>query len=132
MKVIKAQIAHPFERNSEASNTTGAHTEKLAYRLSMPVVGYVLGLSLGKLILLQQLCGVMFLGLVSVLAHQATGDKVCATLVPVGFAFCYAGQACFRDLQPFFDGMAYFALAAAMLIRNPLPVFLAVTFTLSD
>ena len=92
MKVIKAQIAHPFERNSEASNTTGAHTEKLAYRLSMPVVGYVLGLSLGKLILLQQLCGVMFLGLVSVLAHQATGDKVCATLVPVGFAFCMRGK----------------------------------------
>jgi hypothetical protein len=128
MQVITEQIAHPLERNSAARDITGSHTEKLAYRLSMPVVGHVLGLSLGQLILLQQLCGVLFLGLVSVIAHRATGDTVCATLLPVGFAFCYPGQACFRDLQPFFDGMAFFALAVAMLIRNPLPVFLGVTF----
>jgi len=127
-QVLNEQIAHPLTPTSVARNETGDHTEKMSFRLSMPIVGHVLALNLGKLMLVQQLCGVLFLGMISFLAYSATGDKVCAVLLPFGFAFCYAGQACFLDMFPLFDGMAYFALAGAMLFPNPVPVFLSVTF----
>ncbi len=127
-QVISEQITHPLTPTSVAREETGDHTEKMTFRLSMPIIGHAMRWDLGKLMLLQQLCGVYFLGMVSFLAYSATRDKVCAALLPFGFAFCYAGQACFLDMFPLFDGMAYVALASAMLFRNPLPVFLGVTF----
>jgi hypothetical protein len=66
--------------------------------------------------------------LVYKLAWRATGDSVCAALLPFGFAFSYIGQACFFDLIPWFDGMAYCGLAVAMCFRNPAVIFLGMCF----
>jgi hypothetical protein len=84
---------------------------------------------LGQLILLQQFCGVLFLGLVHKLAWRATGDYVCAALLPFAFALSYVGQACFLDMVPWFDGMAFCGLAVAMCFRNPGVIFLGICFS---
>ena len=103
---LSEQIGNPFVRHSFSNSKFGFHVEKMTFRLSLPFLGHGLGLRLGQLILLQQLCGVLFLGLVYQLAWRATGDFVCASLLPFAFALSYVGQACFLDLDPMFDGMA--------------------------
>jgi hypothetical protein len=40
----------------------------------------------------------------------------------------YVGQACFFDLVPWFDGMAFCGLAVAMCFRNPVIIFLGLCF----
>jgi hypothetical protein len=125
---LSEQIAHPLVPHSFSDNRFEVHQAGLTFRLGMPFLGHLLGLRLGGLMLLQQLCGVLFLGLVYKLAWRATGDAVCAALLPFGFAFSYVGQACFLDLIPYFDGMAFCGLAVAMCFRNPGVIFLGVGF----
>jgi len=128
-RVLREQILNPFAQSPLAANTTGEHAEKLTFRLSMPLFGHLLGLRLPQLILLQQLCGVLFLGMVYKLAYRVTGDLVSAALLPFAFVFSYVGQACFLDLRPCFDGMAYCGLAFAMYFRNPALIFLGLEFS---
>jgi hypothetical protein len=125
---LSEQIDNPFVRHSFADSNVGLHAEKMTFRLSMPFLGHILGLRLGGLILLQQLCGVLFLGLVWKLGWRATDDSVCAALLPFAFAFSYVGQACFVDLIACFDGMALCGLAVAMCFRNPGVIFLGMCF----
>jgi hypothetical protein len=125
---LAEQIGNPFVRHSFADDQSSAHEGKLTFRLSVPLLGHILGLRLGQLILLQQLCGVLFLGLVYKLAWHATGDSVCAALLPFAFAFSYIGQACFLDMIPWFDGMAFCGLALAMCFRTPAVIFLGMCF----
>jgi len=126
---LSEQIKNPFVRHSFSEAKIGIHEEKMTFRLSLPFLGHLLGLRLGQLILLQQLCGVLFLGLVYKLAWRATGDSVCAALLPFAFALSYVGQACFLDLIPWFDGMAFCGLAVAMCFRNPAVIFLGMCFS---
>ena len=126
--VLRRQTEHPLSPDSVAGIEGGEHAARLIYRISMPILGHAAGLGLGGLILIQQLFGVVFLGLLSLLSYRATGDKCCAVLLPFGFAFCYVGQACFLDMRPTFDGMALCGLALAMVSRQPLIVFAALFF----
>jgi hypothetical protein len=126
---LSEQIGNPFVGHefSRPVSFTG-HERNMTFRLSMPILGHLLGLRIGQLILLQQFCGVLFLGLVYKLAWRATGDLVCAALLPFAFALSYVGQACFFDLVPYFDGMAFCGLAVAMCFRNPAVIFLGLCF----
>ncbi len=126
--VLRRQIEHPFGPNSVEGIKEEEHAAKLVYRLSMPILGHATGLGLGGLILVQQFSGVAFLALLSLLSYRATEDKCCAVLLPFGFAFCYVGQACFLDMRPVFDGMAFCGLALAMISRRPLIIFAGLFF----
>ena len=97
----------------------GAQPEKRQFRLTMPVIGHVFCLSVNGLILLQQLIGILLFTLLILLTIRITTDRTMGILVALGFAFTYLGEACFIDLWPWFDGVAYCLLTAAMLVKKP-------------
>jgi hypothetical protein len=90
------------------------------FRLTMPVLGHFLSLNVDQLILLQVVIGFFLIAFIILLTTSITGDKVMGILFALGFGFTYLGKACFIDIRPYFDGVAYFLLLAAMFSKKPL------------
>ena len=96
------------------------------FRLTMPVLGYFLGLNVNGLILLQEFCGILMIILIILLVARITNDRVLALMFALGFGFTYLGKACFIDIRPWFIGMAYFFLLVSMFSKKPLLIGLSI------
>lgn len=91
----------------------------------MPIIGHVFDLEARDLFIIQIIIGVLLFWALAKLAEKVTGDRVCATLLTLGFTCIYVGKACFLDLKfGWFDGVAYFLLIMSMLYRNIILIFL--------
>lgn len=121
MGMVAMQIKDPM---MVVRGYNGAQPEKRQFRLTMPVIGHFLHLNVLGLIILQQLVGILFFGLLILLISNITGDRVIGILMTTGLAFTYLGKASFVDLWPWFDGVAYCLLAAAMYSRKPVLISL--------
>lgn len=122
-QMVQRQVQNPLYIVPDCK---GAQPEKRQFRILMPVIGHLLHLNVKGLIAIQQIVGVLFFVVIILLVTQITGDRVLALLSAAAFAFSYMGKACFVDLWPFFDGIAYCLLALGMLYRKPWLIFLCI------
>jgi len=126
-RVMKIQINNPltvlpdFGESQEKS-----HPGKMQYRLAMPVIGHIFSLNFAQLLYFQNLVGILFFLIIILLVYRSTHDKVAALLLALALAFSYTGSSFYIDGTPFYDGIAYFCLASAMIFKNPILVFLSV------
>jgi hypothetical protein len=122
-QMVQRQVQNPLYIVPDCK---GAQPEKRQFRILMPVIGHLLHLNVKGLIAIQQIVGILFFIVIILLVSGISGDNVMALLTAAAFAFSYMGKACFVDLWPFFDGIAYCLLALSMLYRKPLLIFLCV------
>lgn len=84
----------------------GSHGAKLAFRLTMPILGRLLHLNrIGYYVVLAAAGVVVFAVLHRVIADRTSSHRY-ATVCCLALAFCYFGSAYVADLIIFFDGIA--------------------------
>jgi hypothetical protein len=120
---ILVQVEHPLTSRQYAAKS---HESKLAFRLTVPVVGHVLGLGRTGLLILQGLAGLALLAVAAALLARLTGDRVIAALLTIATASTWAGATAFVDLRGIFDSVALALLAGAAYARRPALVALLV------
>lgn len=122
---VETQIQAPL---SAGDYSPESHAAKRAFRLLVPVVGYLTGIhSPPFFILLQHLFGLLFFYLALRLAERITQDKVAALLLLAGIVGIYLGKSFFWDIGGWFDGIAFFFLLLAMYSRSYWVLFLSLT-----
>ncbi|HTB85055.1 MAG TPA: hypothetical protein VK742_15480 [Candidatus Sulfotelmatobacter sp.] len=96
-----------------------SHMEKMSYRVFVPLVAHVLGLSPTTALALQQVLACLFLLLVLAITREIFQDKLSALLAAMMVAVSFPGQWGFSDFF-FYDGYAYFLIALAVWTTSPL------------
>jgi hypothetical protein len=117
---VLAQCAHPL---TPQTHDPASHSAKIAFRLTVPALAYVLRLGLPGLLVLQHLALFGLFCYAALLAERATNDRVTAWFATLGLALTFPGNVLCSDLAGFFDGVAYALLLAAMFHRGRLAVF---------
>lgn len=120
---VEMQAEHPF---TKVEHKAGSHEEKKVFRLTLPIIGHLLGLKTLGLYLFQALLGFFSFWISAILIKRITGDTVAAALFTIALSCVYFGCSAFIDVFGFTDSTAYFFLLLAILWRNPLIIFLAV------
>ena len=129
---LKAQIAHPLtpvdleklKREAGKAPTVGelTHSDKMAFRLSVPLIGKLLHTGGASFLVLNFVAGFLFFPMLAGLANRHLRDRVSSTYVTFAFALSYAGSRFFND-NMFGDGFAWACLLAAVYFRHPLLIF---------
>lgn len=102
----------------------GSHASKLNLRLTVPVIAKLLHLGIGGIILLQFLFGISLLYATACLTHKITGDRVTSLFVSLTVASIFPGITSFVELRGMFDGVAISLLTFALLLQNPVWIWL--------
>ncbi len=123
------KIRHPFLPSAQLNDDS--HKSKMAFRLTVPLLGKALGIGSGGsgkdivvLYLIQSLLLLPFLYMLLELPARFTSRKN-ALLFAVGCSFTYLCKAFFWDYDFWFDAYAYFFILAGLYFRNPLLVALS-------
>lgn len=125
-KVIHQQAAHPLTPVSGLEPSS--HEAKHVFRLTMPLLAKLSPVASERvqmpfLFAAQYAAGVLFFVLCYTLFQQLLHNHATATLLTLSTAFIYPGQACFFDLNGYFDGMAMLFLLLTFVCRSHLLVF---------
>ena len=121
------KIKNPL--GSAAHLGSDTHGSKIAFRLTVPIIGKALGIgssSSGKdIVLIYLLQSALLLPFLYMLIDvlQRFTSHVNACLFAVACSFTYLCKAFFWDYDFWFDGYAYFFMLAGLYFRKPLPVF---------
>ncbi|MGB3616708.1 MAG: hypothetical protein WBA12_01195 [Catalinimonas sp.] len=99
---------------------------KRALRLTMPVLGHVLGLGFEHLLAVQFVGGLLLLGIAALLAERVFNDRTTAVPAVLALSWSHPGNTCFTDPLGYFDGIAYLFLLLAMWSRMPVLITLCV------
>lgn len=121
-KSVIEQTREPFVQKSYWA---GSHDAKLAFRLTPPLIGKVLGLNRNGYLLLQISFFAMFFFLLTRTLLSLTSDIVSTAYLSLGFATTFVGSVLVSDYRGLFDGIAYTFMLMAMCWRNPLLIFAA-------
>src|SRR5262245_6685952 len=145
--VIRMQVAHPFtpidleQFNPDALKTGefGQHLDKIAFRISIPLIGQALHTGAASFLVLSYVAGFLFFPM---LAHVGSGifrDRVTATYVTFAFALSWVGSHFFNDNSgagfalASGDGFAWACLLASIYFRHPVLIFgLILTASFTD
>ncbi|MGB3616709.1 MAG: hypothetical protein WBA12_01200 [Catalinimonas sp.] len=114
LTTLRGQIEAPF---TPQEHLPDSHASKRELRLTMPLLGHVLGLELWHLFVLLFVSGFVLLSLVALLTDQVFGDRTTAFFFAAGLACAPPGSACFTDMVGYFDGIAHLLLLLAMWTR---------------
>jgi hypothetical protein len=136
MQVMEWKFEHPlqpipidqfFDKDSRASKEGFVnHLRKLSYRIAVPLVANVLGLSVQSVAVLQQVGALLFLTITLLLLRRITQDELVAFVAAIYMATTYPGQWGFNDDH--FDGIAYLAMLISVWSRSFIIVLVAVVF----
>jgi hypothetical protein len=134
-EVFRMQIAHPFtpidlhqfEASAIATHNFGmlTHLDKIAFRLSVPVIAKILHTGRASFLVLNYIAGLLFFPLLASVANSHLNDRVSAAYVTLAFGLSWAGQHFFNDWT-FGDGFAWTCLLAAIAFRHPAVIFPAI------
>ena len=141
-EVYRMQVAHPLtpidlqQFEAIAAHTSDfsaepdqlgrlAHLEKLAFRISIPIIGKLLHTGAASWVVLNFIAGFLFFPMLASVANTLLDDRVSAAYLTIAFALSWAGTHFFHD-SGFGDGFAWFCLLAAVYFRHPLLIFAAV------
>jgi len=127
-EVVKLQVAHPltpidFEQVKALESTS--HLEKIAFRISIPIIGRALHTGAASFLVLNYIAGLLFFPMLAHVANRLFQDRVSAAYVTFAFALSWAGVHFFNDYS-YGDGFAWVCLLAAIYFRHPLLIFGAV------
>jgi hypothetical protein len=137
--VIRMQIAHPFtpidleQFNPDALKTgdLGQHLDKIAFRLSIPLIGKALHTGAASFLVLNYAAGLLFFPMLALVANGIFRDRVTAAYVTFAFALSWAGSHFFNDDAG--DGFAWACLLASIYFRHPVLIFgLVLTASFTD
>jgi hypothetical protein len=136
MQVMEWKFEHPlqpipidqfFDKDSRASKEGFVnHLRKRSYRIAVPLVANVLGLSIQGVAVLQQVGALLFLTITLLLLRRITQDELVAFVAAIYLATTYPGQWGFNDDR--FDGIAYLAMLISVWSRSFIIVLVAVVF----
>src|SRR5690348_11607956 len=136
MQVMEWKFAHPlqpipidqfFGKDSRASEEGFVnHLRKRSYRIAVPLVANVLGLSIQGVAVLQQVGALLFLTITLLLLRRITQDDLVAFVAAIYMATTYPGQWGFNDDH--FDGIAYLAMLISVWSRSFIVVLVVVVF----
>lgn len=102
--------AYPLESNSA----------KYLWRLTVPFVAGVLGMTPHSILAAQWVCGLLVFFLSATLAYRITQDRELALLVTLGIGFTYSGLISFGAWNGQFDGIGVMLGLLMCVLRNPL------------
>jgi hypothetical protein len=136
--VIRMQIAHPFtpidleQFNPDALKADlGQHYDKIAFRLSIPLIGKALHTGAASFLVLNYAAGLLFFPMLAQVANGIFRDRVTAAYVTFAFALSWAGGHFFNDDTG--DGFAWACLLASIYFRHPVLIFgLVLTASFTD
>jgi hypothetical protein len=97
------------------------------FRLTVPLVIKVFGLSPLTTYIVQFLLGSLLISLFYKLSNRILKNAVAATFLTAGLVFTYFGRACFISMG--FDGWDYLLLILTMSFKKPVTVFFFATLT---
>ncbi len=117
IKVQSADLLHPTDFE------VYIRRENMVMRWILPMV-YFLTRSVVLILIIQALLGIVFLYLFSREVFRQTNDKVLTTFFALGLSNIFVFSWFFVDTAGYGDGYAYFFLMLALLIRNPLVLFI--------
>jgi hypothetical protein len=137
-QVMEWKFEHPlqpipidqfFDKDSAASEGGIVNQlRKRSYRIAVPLVANVLGLSIQGVAVLQQVGALLFLTITLLLLRRITQDELVAFLAAIYMATTFLGQWGFNDNSYFFDGIAYLAMLISVWSRSFVIVLVAVVF----
>ena len=122
--LLDAQEQHPFDANGARPESHGG---KVAFRLTMPILGRILHLDRIGYFVVLVLAGIVVFAVLHRIITDRTSSPRYATLCCLALAFCYLGQAYVADLNIFFDGIAI-AFAGGALVVGSAPVAALLAF----
>lgn len=118
--IIK-QGADPF---TPKSYEAGSHEANQTFRLTIPLIAYVLHLNVATLYLLHIVVGLLFLWTVTSIVNGILKDKILTFYFLTGFTAIYAGANFYINYLGHADAFPFCFLALAFYFRNPLLVLL--------
>ena len=118
--IIK-QGADPF---TPKEYEAGSHEANQTFRLTIPLIAYVLHLNVATLYLLQLLIGLLFLWTVANIVNGIVKDRVLTFYFLTGFTAIYAGANFYINYLGHADAFPFCFMALAFYFRNPLLVLL--------
>ncbi len=122
-QAFNQQKEHPF---TPLDFNGASNAAKRTFRLTVPLLAYVLHLNDYAILVIEWLVNILFLYFSILLIERITNDRTLALLGTIGLTFIYNGHAGFTDNNAWFDIVAYLFLLLAMLYSNVLLIF---TFT---
>ena len=99
------------------------HARNTVFRLTVPIIIKIFGLTPLSTYILQFLIGIVLIILLYRLTYRILNSTISATFLTVGMVFIYFGRVCFIDVFTQFDGWAYFFLILSMSFKKPVYVF---------
>ncbi len=99
--------------------------ENMIMRWMLPFVYILTGRTVIGVLLVQAVLGISFLYLASREVFRVTNDKVLTTFFALAFANIFVFSWFLIDLAGYGDSFGYFCLLIAMLVRNPVLIFIA-------
>lgn len=124
---IEEQARHPLSNDlSFYAVSPTLHQNKLAFRLTLPILARVFHLGQTGLIVLQFVLGVLLLIAVGKIMYELYGDRIVAIATVFGVSSLYAGKAAFLELGGVGDAVAFAFLTFAAALRTPPLIFGAV------
>jgi hypothetical protein len=127
--VHRMQIAHPFTPIDTGPFApfvgTFGHTDKIAFRLSIPLIAKAFHLGVTSFLVLNYAAGLLFFPMLAQVANGIFRDRVTAAYVTFAFALTWAGAHFFND-NGYGDGFAWACLLASIYFRHPVLIFGAV------
>lgn len=120
---FEKKVSEPF---AALDYSPDKHEAKTAYRFAVPLITRLLGLSNLVLILAETCLAIGFFYCAVRLVESSTSDRVAAVLFAVVLAPLLCGYSGVLPLGGKFDGVAFFALMAAMAASNPALIALGI------
>ncbi len=98
--------------------------ENMVMRWILPLIYAITGQSVWMILMIQAILGILFLYLFSREVFRQTGDKILTAFFTLGLSNIFVFSWFFVDTAGYGDSYAYFFLMLALLIRNPLVLFI--------
>ncbi len=102
----------------------GSHEANQTFRLTIPLIAYLLHLNVATLYLLQLVVGMVFLWIVINIVNGILKDRILTFYFLTGFTAIYAGANFYINYLGHVDAFPFCFMALAFYFRNPLLVLL--------
>lgn len=115
---VLKKFAHPLYDPSKTEKPT-SHESKLTFRLTVPIIGWALGLGQRGTLALYFLAGVALLYLTTILGDRVSGSREVACCLAITVATTWPGMTSFVVLAGgFYDGVAILLLLCSLYARS--------------
>lgn len=111
---IQHQADHPFSQPWGPE----VHAFDSTYRMTVPLVGRILGLGPNGYLALQAVAGLCMFAAAAHLVERITSDRRLAALTTMAIGLMWAGATAFVEVRTNFDAVAIALLVAAMATRR--------------